>query len=103
MSLKIFMKDIAEAHARSMDIQEVGIRLGEKTNVVICPLDVSHLTQEFEDHFLIEPIINFFDDSFDYKTNHLGEKGEYVDYGFEYNSRSNPVFLSPKEIIDFGA
>ena len=33
----------------------------------------------------------------------LGEKGEYVDYGFEYNSRSNPVFLSPEEIIDFGA
>jgi len=40
---------------------------------------------------------------FNYKTNHLGEKGEYVDYGFEYNSRSNPVFLSPEEIIDFGA
>ena len=95
--------DVAKAYAPNLEIEEVGIRPGEKLHEVMCPSDDSHLTLEFENHFLIEPTINFSDKPFDYKTNHLGEKGEYVDYGFEYNSRSNPVFLSPEEIIDFGA
>ena len=95
--------DVAKAYAPNLEIEEVGIRPGEKLHEVMCPSDDSHLTLEFENHFLIEPTINFSDKPFDYKTNHLGEKGEYVDYGFEYNSRSNPVFLSPVEIIDFGA
>ena len=95
--------DVAKAYAPNLEMEEVGIRPGEKLHEVMCPSDDSHLTLEFEDYFLIEPTINFFDITFNYKTNHLGEKGEYVDYGFEYNSRSNPVFLSPEEIIDFGA
>ena len=95
--------DVAKAYAPNLEVEEVGIRPGEKLHEVMCPSDDSHLTLEFEDYFLIEPTINFFDIPFNYKTNHLGEKGEYVDYGFEYNSRSNPVFLSPEEIIDFGA
>ena len=95
--------DVAKAYAPNLEMEEVGIRPGEKLHEVMCPSDDSHLTLEFEDYFLIEPTINFFDTPFNYKTNHLGEKGEYVDYGFEYNSRSNPVFLSPEEIIDFGA
>ena len=95
--------DVAKAYAPNLEVEEVGIRPGEKLHEVMCPSDDSHLTLEFEDYFLIEPTINFFDNPFNYKTNHLGEKGEYVDYGFEYNSRSNPVFLSPEEIIDFGA
>ena len=94
--------DVAKAYAPNLEMEEVGIRPGEKLHEVMCPSDDSHLTLEFEDYFLIEPTINFFDNPFNYKTNHLGEKGEYVDYGFEYNSRSNPVFLSPEEIIDFG-
>ena len=94
--------DVAKAYAPNLEMEEVGIRPGEKLHEVMCPSDDSHLTLEFEDYFLIEPTINFFDIPFNYKTNHLGEKGEYVDYGFEYNSRSNPVFLSPEEIIDFG-
>ena len=95
--------DVAKAYAPNLEMEEVGIRPGEKLHEVMCPSDDSHLTLEFEDYFLIEPTINFFDIPFNYKTNHLGEKGEYVDYGFEYNSRSNPVFLSPEEIIDFGS
>ena len=94
--------DVAKAYAPNLELEEVGIRPGEKLHEVMCPSDDSHLTLEFEDYFLIEPTINFFDIPLNYKTNHLGEKGEYVDYGFEYNSRSIPVFLSPEEIIDFG-
>ena len=95
--------DVAKAYAPNLETEEVGIRPGEKLHEVMCPSGDSHLTLEFEDHFVIEPTINFFDNSFDYKTNQLGEKGENVDYGFEYNSGSNPVFLSPQEIIDYGA
>ena len=94
--------DVAKAYAPNLELEEIGIRPGEKLHEVMCPSDDSHLTLEFEDYFLIEPTINFIDIPRNYKTNHLGEKGEYVDYGFEYNSRSNPVFLSPEEIIDFG-
>ena len=80
--------DVAKAFAPNLEIEEVGIRPGEKLHEVMCPSDDSHLTLEFEDHFLIKPTINFFDSSFDYQTNQLGEKGEYVDSGFEYNSGS---------------
>jgi UDP-N-acetylglucosamine 4,6-dehydratase len=98
-SVKIL--DIAEAYARSMEIQEVGIRPGEKVHETMCPSDDSHLTLEFEDHYVIKPSINFSDDDYDYQTNLIGEKGSYVKEGFEYNSGSNSIFLTSSEILDY--
>lgn len=94
--------DVAKAYAPDKETEEIGIRPGEKLHEIMCPSDDSHLTLEFADHYVIKPTINFFDNSFDYQTNKLGEKGEFVDGGFEYNSETNPVFLSPEEIIDYG-
>ena len=98
-SVKIL--DIAEAYARSMEIQEVGIRPGEKVHETMCPSDDSHLTLEFEDDYVIKPSINFSDDDYDYQTNLIGEKGSYVKEGFEYNSGSNSIFLTSSEILDY--
>ena len=93
--------DIAEAYARNMEIKEVGIRPGEKVHETMCPSDDSHLTIEFEDHYVIKPSINFFDDDYDYQTNLIGEKGSYVKEGFEYNSGTNNDFLSIEKIIAY--
>jgi UDP-N-acetylglucosamine 4,6-dehydratase/5-epimerase len=55
------------------------------------------LTLSFPDHFVIKPSITFFDHP-DYKLNGLRERGEEVDPEFEYNSGTNPHFLSVSQI-----
>ena len=57
-SVKIL--DIAEAYARNIEIQEVGIRPGEKVHETMCPSDDSHLTIEYKDFYVIKPTISFF-------------------------------------------
>ncbi|MFW6021860.1 MAG: polysaccharide biosynthesis protein, partial [Guyparkeria sp.] len=79
----------------------VGIRPGEKLHEVMCPADDSHLTLEFDDHFVIRPTITFTSRNNDFDTNALGERGRPVDIGFEYNSGSNHRFLDEDEILAF--
>jgi UDP-N-acetylglucosamine 4,6-dehydratase len=93
--------DLAKAMAPDMPHQVIGIRPGEKLHEVMCPADDSHLTHEFEDHYVISPTISFASRSNDFSTNGLGEKGRPVPQGFEYNSGTNPVFLSAAEIAKF--
>ncbi len=89
--------DLAECIASSVPIKEIGIRPGEKLHEVMCPADDSHITLEFSDHYVIKPSITFFT-PVDYATNGLMEKGKPVTQGFEYNSGTNPKFLSVDEI-----
>jgi UDP-N-acetylglucosamine 4,6-dehydratase len=63
------------------------------------PEEMAHHSVEFDDHFVITPAIRFFEESIDYFTNKLGEKGAPVPDKFEYNSGTNPHFLSVKELI----
>ena len=93
--------DLANAMAPGMPHQVIGIRPGEKLHEVMCPTDDSHLTLEFEDHYVISPTISFASRSNDFSTNGLGEKGQAVTQGFEYNSGTNPVFLSAAQIAQF--
>ena len=90
--------DLAEAIAPELPINIVGIRPGEKLHETMCPQDDSHITLEFDDHFVIKPTIQFFNRSLDYSTNLLTEKGATVPQGFSYNSGNNPHFLSVEEI-----
>jgi UDP-N-acetylglucosamine 4,6-dehydratase len=92
--------DLAEAMAPGMDVKIVGIRPGEKLHEIMCPADDSHLTVEFGDHFVIAPSINF-TSKHDYRSNELGEEGETVEQGFEYNSGTNPDFMSVEKIREF--
>ncbi|WP_407151442.1 UDP-N-acetylglucosamine 4,6-dehydratase (inverting) [Bradyrhizobium sp. ORS 86] len=93
--------DLAAAMAPGLPTKVVGIRPGEKLHEIMCPTDDSHLTLRFHDHFVIKPTIKFFRKDIDYLTNQIGEKGEPVVDGFEYNSGRNDHFLDIAEIREF--
>jgi UDP-N-acetylglucosamine 4,6-dehydratase/5-epimerase len=89
--------DLAEAMAPGTPHKIIGIRPGEKLHEIMCPEDDSHLTLEFEDHFVIRPTISFIV-FVDHTLNALGEKGGAVPQGFSYNSGNNPHFLDVDEL-----
>ena len=89
--------DIAESIAPGLPVKIIGIRPGEKLHEIMCPSDDSHLTLEFNDHYVITPSISF-THTIDFMINKLGEKGTPVEQGFEYNSGTNPHFLSVEEL-----
>ncbi len=89
--------DLVKAMAPGLPMEVVGIRPGEKLHEIMCPMDDSHLTLDFADHFVIRPTIQFVRPS-DFSINLLGESGAPVAEGFEYNSGSNQHFLSPGEL-----
>jgi UDP-N-acetylglucosamine 4,6-dehydratase len=94
--------DVARAMGPGLPIDVVGIRPGEKLSEVMCPRDDSHLTVEFEDHYVIKPSITFWSEpGKDYTLNQTGERGTPVAEGFEYDSQSNPWFLDVDQIRAF--
>ena len=90
--------DLAAAMAPHMPQKIVGIRPGEKIHETMCPADDSHLTLEFDDHYVIKPTVQFVR-QVDFAVNGLGERGRPVAAGFEYQSGTNPHFLSRQEIV----
>lgn len=97
-SMKIV--DLAHALAPTLPREVIGIRPGEKLHEIMCPSDDSHLTLEFEDHFVIQPTISFARKR-DFSVNRLGEKGKRVAQGFEYNSGNNKQWLKENELLEF--
>ncbi len=96
-SMKVI--DMAKALAPDLPIKIVGIRPGEKLHELMCPKDDSHLTLEFDDHFVIKPSI-VFSSPRDYSVNPLGERGKPVEIGFEYSSDKNDVWLTKEELLE---
>lgn len=92
------MVDLADAMAPSLERRIIGIRPGEKLHEIMCPADDSHLTFEFDDHFVIAPTITFTKRR-DYDHNILGEIGQKVAQGFEYNSGNNKEWLEKDELL----
>jgi len=92
--------DLASAMAPGLAQKIIGVRPGEKIHEVMCPADDSHLTLEFQDHFVIRPTIIFTERNCDYTPNKLGEEGVPVEQGFEYSSGKNKRFLSIEEIVE---
>jgi len=95
-SIKIV--DLASAMAPSLNQKTIGIRPGEKIHEMMCTVDDSYLTLEFDDHFVIQPTIAFADHKQDFSKNNIGETGVPVKDGFEYNSGTNSHFLNIDEI-----
>jgi len=93
--------DLARAIAPALPHRIVGIRPGEKLHEVMCPADDSHLTLEFDDHYVIRPSIRFSTCTNDFEVNALGERGRAVALGFEYQSAKNPRFLDTAGIVEF--
>lgn len=90
--------DMARAIAPELPHKIIGIRPGEKLHEVMCPKDDSHLTLEFNDHFVIEPTIQF-SQKRDFHKNAIGEVGKRVEIGFEYNSENNTQWLSKDDLL----
>ncbi|MFV9930763.1 MAG: UDP-N-acetylglucosamine 4,6-dehydratase (inverting) [Francisella endosymbiont of Hyalomma asiaticum] len=95
----IYMTELAKAMAPDLSLKIIGIRPGEKLHEIMCPSDDSHLTLEFDDHYVLCPTIQFA-----YKTNFLenaiGEKGKFVEQGFEYNSGNNTEWLTYESFLE---
>ncbi len=96
-SMKVI--DVARAIAPDHPQKIIGIRPGEKMHEVMCPEDDSHLTLEFDDHFVIRPTIQF-SHSVDFARNALGERGVPVEIGFEYSSNRNDRWLEAEELLE---
>lgn len=94
--------DIAKAIAPHLPTRIIGIRPGEKLHEIMCPADDSHLVLEFEEHYVIQPSIIFRTPP-NYLYDKEGNKGFAVSPAFEYNSGTNPVFLTAPEIADLCA
>jgi len=89
-SMKIM--DLAKAICPDCEMKIVGIRAGEKLYEVMVPKDDARRTLEYADYYLIQPDFRYFERRFN------GEKGKPVPNGFEYNSGTNPWFLSTDEM-----
>ena len=93
------MVDLARTLAPDLPHDIIGIRPGEKLHEIMCPADDSHLTIEFENHYVIKPTITF---SFvsDFQTNGEGETGTPVEQGFAYDSGRNTQWLTGDELME---
>ena len=98
----MYMTELAKALAPSLPHKIIGIRPGEKLHEIMCPADDSHLTLEFNDHYVICPAIQFAHHA-DFTENSLGEKGQPVEQGFEYHSGSNGDWLTHSELLNMTA
>lgn len=93
------MVDLAKAMAPKLGIKVIGIRPGEKMHEVMVPKDDSHLTLEFDDHYVIQPSILFTKQP-DFTCNALQERGKPVQVGFEYSSQTNTTWLDEKGLME---
>lgn len=93
------MTDMTEALAPGVSHKMVGIRPGEKLHEVMCPVESSHLTLEFDDHYVIKPTIEY-SYSVDYSCNALGELGIPVAQDFVYSSDVNQEWLTSTELLE---
>ena len=85
--------DLAKALDPNVEIDEVGIREGEKLHEVMVTKDDSRSTYEYEKHYIVYP--NF--EWWNYKE-YFTEGGTLVEEGFEYNSGTNKEWLSVEEL-----
>ncbi len=95
----VLITDLAKSLA-DLPQEIIGIRPGEKLHEVMCPVDDSHLTLEFSEHFVIKPSIFFYSRENNFTENALGEVGKPVPQGFQYSSDKND-FLSIEEIREY--
>jgi len=93
--------DLATSMAPELEQREIGIRPGEKLHEIMCPQDDSHLTLEFEDHFVITPSIHYTSAGNRFTPNKIGEEGKPVKQGYEYNSGTNPDFLTVEALKSY--
>jgi UDP-N-acetylglucosamine 4,6-dehydratase len=91
-SMKII--DLASAIGPKCDIEDIGIRPGEKLHEVMISEDDARLTLEFDDHYVIQPQFEWWEK----KGEGLRDNSSTMPDGFRYSSDSNTEWLSVEEL-----
>lgn len=81
--------DLAQAMLPGCQMEEIGIREGEKLHEVMVTKEDSFNTYEFENHFIIYPHMSWCD-----MNRYDLSGGKKVEFGFEYTSGTNTQWLS---------
>lgn len=84
--------DLAEAMLPGCQINEVGIREGEKLHEIMITSEDSMSTYEYEKHFIIYPHYTW------WGKEKVIPGGKLVEQGFEYSSGKNSEWLSVEEL-----
>jgi UDP-N-acetylglucosamine 4,6-dehydratase len=86
--------DLARAIAPECKTEIVGIRPGEKLHEIMVPTDDARRTLEYNDYYLIQPDFKYWDRRF------VNNGGKAMPEDFEYNSGTNPWWLTIEELRD---
>lgn len=84
--------DLAKAMLPDCEIEEIGIREGEKLHEVMVTRDDSRSTYEYEKHYIVYPEYTW------HKESDIIPGGKKVEDGFEYNSGTNTEWLDVEEL-----
>jgi UDP-N-acetylglucosamine 4,6-dehydratase/5-epimerase len=84
--------DLALSMKSDIKLKEVGIREGEKLHEVMINEEDSRFTYDYEDHYIIYPNFNWWNNA------HLKQNGKPVEPGFRYCSNSNTEWLDVPEL-----
>ncbi len=87
--------DLAKAMLANCELEEVGIREGEKLHEVMITKDDSRITYEYEKHYIIYPHFDWWN-----SENFFTPGGKSIEDGFEYNSGTNTEWLSIEDLRD---
>lgn len=85
--------DLAKALAPDCEIEEIGIRPGEKVHEVLISEDEARHALEFEDYFIIQPAHPWWG-----RDTWVG--GRAPKEGFVYSSDENPSWLSHHQLLE---
>jgi len=99
--------DLAKAIAPECRIEIVGVRPGEKIHEEMVTQADALNTVEFEKYFVILPSFQVGNntrskhwDTEEFRMRSNSKPGKFCEYGFSYNSGTNPQFLSVEELKD---
>lgn len=85
--------DLAMALSPEGDIEEIGIREGEKLHEVMITKDDARTTYEYDKHYIIYPQFVWWSEE-----RYFTEGGKKVEDGFEYNSGTNKEWLTTEDL-----
>jgi UDP-N-acetylglucosamine 4,6-dehydratase len=92
------MTDLATAMAPECKQETVGIRPGEKLHEIMVPEDEARQTSEFENFFIIQPLM--YKDDISERNLYDGETGKPVAEDFSYSSNNNDQWLTQEDLIE---
>lgn len=84
--------DLAQAMLPDHEIEEIGIREGEKLHEIMITKEDSLVTYEYKNHYIIYPHYNWWSEE------RIQKGGKLVEPGFEYNSENNSQWLTVNDL-----